>query len=48
MTSKYDVAGIGNALVDIIAPAEEAFLVERRAGEGRHDAGRRGARGVAV
>ena len=27
MTSQFDVAGIGNALVDIIAPAEEAFLV---------------------
>ena len=26
MTSRYDVAGIGNALVDIIAPADEAFL----------------------
>ncbi len=26
MTSQYDVAGIGNALVDIIAPADEAFL----------------------
>ena len=26
MTPQYDVAGIGNALVDIIAPADEAFL----------------------
>ena len=26
MNSAYDVAGIGNALVDIIAPAEDAFL----------------------
>ena len=26
MTAQYDVAGIGNALVDIIAPADEAFL----------------------
>lgn len=26
MTATYDVAGIGNALVDIIAPADEAFL----------------------
>ncbi|MDP8917240.1 MAG: adenosine kinase [Pseudomonadota bacterium] len=26
MTASYDVAGIGNALVDIIAPADEAFL----------------------
>jgi len=26
MAVRYDVAGIGNALVDIIAPAEEAFL----------------------
>ncbi len=28
MTSQYDVAGIGNALVDIIAPADEAFLAQ--------------------
>jgi sugar/nucleoside kinase (ribokinase family) len=26
MTAAYDVAGIGNAIVDIIAPADEAFL----------------------
>jgi sugar/nucleoside kinase (ribokinase family) len=26
MTALYDVAGIGNAIVDIIAPADEAFL----------------------
>lgn len=26
MTSRYDVAGVGNAIVDIIAPADEAFL----------------------
>lgn len=26
MTARFDVAGIGNALVDIIAPADEAFL----------------------
>jgi sugar/nucleoside kinase (ribokinase family) len=26
MTARYDVAAIGNAIVDVIAPAEEAFL----------------------
>ncbi|HYE47663.1 MAG TPA: adenosine kinase [Caulobacter sp.] len=26
MTAQYDVAAIGNAIVDVIAPAEEAFL----------------------
>jgi sugar/nucleoside kinase (ribokinase family) len=34
MTSKYDVAGIGNALVDIIAPADEAFLAEEGLAKG--------------
>src|SRR6185312_2920727 len=28
MPDLYDVAAIGNAIVDVIAPAEEAFLVE--------------------
>jgi sugar/nucleoside kinase (ribokinase family) len=28
MTTAYDVAAIGNAIVDVIAPADEAFLVE--------------------
>ena len=26
MTATYDVAAIGNAIVDVIAPAEEGFL----------------------
>ena len=26
MSPKYDVAAIGNAIVDVIAPADEAFL----------------------
>ena len=26
MTLLYDVAAIGNAIVDVIAPAEDAFL----------------------
>ncbi|MET0336401.1 MAG: adenosine kinase, partial [Caulobacter sp.] len=26
MTARYDVAAIGNALVDVIAPCEDAFL----------------------
>ena len=26
MSASYDVAAIGNAIVDVIAPAEEAFL----------------------
>lgn len=29
MTPQYDVAGIGNALVDILAPADEAFLARQ-------------------
>lgn len=28
MDSSYDVVGIGNALVDVLAPVEDAFLVE--------------------
>ncbi|MEJ0065822.1 MAG: adenosine kinase, partial [Caulobacteraceae bacterium] len=27
MSASYDVAAIGNAIVDVIAPADEAFLV---------------------
>jgi sugar/nucleoside kinase (ribokinase family) len=27
MSASFDVAAIGNAIVDVIAPAEEAFLV---------------------
>jgi len=26
MTAAYDVAAIGNAIVDVIAPADDAFL----------------------
>jgi len=26
MTTRYDVAAIGNAIVDVIAPASEAFV----------------------
>jgi sugar/nucleoside kinase (ribokinase family) len=29
MTARYDVLAIGNAIVDVIAPAEDAFLVEQ-------------------
>lgn len=28
-TAKYDVLGLGNAIVDVIAPVEDAFLVEQ-------------------
>jgi len=30
MTAAYDVAAIGNAIVDVIAPCDEAFLAARR------------------
>ncbi len=30
MTAAYDVAGIGNAIVDVIAPATDAFLAEQQ------------------
>jgi sugar/nucleoside kinase (ribokinase family) len=34
MTALYDVAGIGNAIVDIIAPATDAFIVDQRLNKG--------------
>ena len=34
MPDLYDVAAIGNAIVDVIAPADEAFLVENRLDKG--------------
>ena len=37
-----DVLGIGNAIVDVIARQDEAFLGLPRAGEGLHATGRRG------
>ena len=35
-----DVVGIGNALVDVITHADDAFLDEPRPGQGRDDADR--------
>lgn len=29
MTKRFDVVGVGNALVDVLAPSEDAFLVEQ-------------------
>src|SRR3712207_8946418 len=34
MTAHYDVAGIGNAIVDIIAPATDAFIVHQGLNKG--------------
>ncbi len=34
MPDLYDVAAIGNAIVDVIAPADEAFLTENRLAKG--------------
>ncbi|MBS0275821.1 MAG: adenosine kinase [Proteobacteria bacterium] len=34
MTSSFDVAGIGNAIVDVIAPVDDAFLLEHRIAKG--------------
>ena len=34
MTAAYDVAGIGNAIVDVIAPATDAFLAEHQLAKG--------------
>ena len=41
---KFDVLGIGNAIVDVIARAEDDFLVAAEDAQGRHGADRRGAR----
>ena len=42
MPDLYDVAAIGNAIVDVIAPADDAFLDAERPRQGRDDAGRPG------
>ncbi len=34
MAHKYDVAGLGNAIVDVIAPTEDAFLLEHNVAKG--------------
>lgn len=34
MTARYDVLAIGNAIVDVIAPAEDAFLAEQGLAKG--------------
>ena len=34
MSASYDVAAIGNAIVDVIAPADEAFLVDNALAKG--------------
>ena len=45
MTSaRYDVLGIGNAIVDVIARAEDDFLLKQGMRKGAHGADRRGAR----
>ena len=38
MTALYDVAAIGNAIVDVIASADEAFLTVEGLAKGAHDA----------
>lgn len=34
MAHKYDVAGLGNAIVDVIAPTDDAFLLEHNVAKG--------------
>ena len=34
MTKRYDVAGLGNAIVDVIAPVDDAFLLEHNIAKG--------------
>jgi sugar/nucleoside kinase (ribokinase family) len=34
MTQTYDVAGIGNAIVDVLAPADDAFLLKHNIAKG--------------
>ncbi|HEY5338290.1 MAG TPA: adenosine kinase [Rhizomicrobium sp.] len=34
MTSTYDVAGLGNAIVDVLAPADDAFLLKHNIAKG--------------
>jgi sugar/nucleoside kinase (ribokinase family) len=34
MTKRYDVAALGNAIVDVIAPADDAFLLEHNIAKG--------------
>jgi sugar/nucleoside kinase (ribokinase family) len=34
MTGKYDVAGIGNAIVDVLAPADDGFLLKHNIAKG--------------
>lgn len=34
MLQKYDVAGLGNAIVDVIAPTDDAFLLEHNVAKG--------------
>ena len=43
-TTRYDVLGIGNAIVDVIARADDDFLVKHGMTKGAHGADRRGAR----
>ena len=40
--TRYDVLGIGNAIVDVLARAEDDFLVAQNHEQGRHGADRRG------
>ena len=43
-SARYDVLGIGNAIVDVIARAEEDFLLTQGMRKGAHGADRRGPR----
>ncbi len=36
----FDVAGIGNAIVDVLSFTDEGFLDRAGAGQRQHDAGR--------
>ena len=35
MESNLDVVGVGNAIVDVLAPVGESFIVEHRLDKGR-------------
>ena len=43
-SARFDVLGIGNAIVDVIARTEEDFLLEQGMNKGAHGADRRAAR----
>ena len=46
--TRFDVLGIGNAIVDVIARTDDDFLVKQEHAQGRDGADRRGARGKRI